>query len=125
MTYSVAESWSTSTPRSFFGRSLICPSDASTSKPEPRYFWIVFAFVGDSTMTKPFANSYLDMTADYVMKLAWLRRKRQNCRLRFALSPSPSNRQAAHYQLSNIGLDSSSTTRLSEAFENPAPNSNF
>jgi hypothetical protein len=24
--------------------------------PLPKYFWIVFALAGDSTMTKPFAN---------------------------------------------------------------------
>jgi hypothetical protein len=25
-------------------------------KPFPRYFWMVFAFAGDSTMTNPFTN---------------------------------------------------------------------
>src|SRR5215469_4620052 len=45
-----------STPRVLLGRSLTCPSEASTEKPFPRYFWIVFALAGDSTMTKPFDN---------------------------------------------------------------------
>src|SRR5215467_16076767 len=45
-----------STPRVLLGRSLTCPSEASTLKPLPRYFWIVFALAGDSTMTKPLDN---------------------------------------------------------------------
>src|SRR5215831_13811051 len=45
-----------STPSVLLGRSLTCPSEASTEKPFPRYFWIVFALAGDSTMTKPFDN---------------------------------------------------------------------
>ena len=54
--YSVAKSFSRSTPSVLLGRSLMCPSEASTSKPLPRYFWIVFALAGDSTMTKPLDN---------------------------------------------------------------------
>src|ERR1700678_3798164 len=38
------------------GRSFTCPSEASTVKPFPKYFWMVFAFAGDSTMTNPFTN---------------------------------------------------------------------
>src|SRR5690242_16050939 len=34
-----------------FGRSRMCPTDASTSKSPPRYPAIVFALAGDSTMT--------------------------------------------------------------------------
>src|SRR5579864_6348692 len=45
-----------STPRVLLGKSLTCPSEASTEKPFPRYFWMVFALAGDSTMTKPFDN---------------------------------------------------------------------
>src|ERR1700681_2644915 len=56
MTYSVSKSLSVSTPRVLLGRSLTWPSEASTVKPLPRYFWIVLALAGDSTMTKPFAN---------------------------------------------------------------------
>src|SRR5579864_1790900 len=55
-TYSVSKSLLTSTPRVLLGRSLTCPSEASTEKPFPRYFWMVFALAGDSTMTKPFDN---------------------------------------------------------------------
>src|SRR5712692_8069388 len=44
-----------STPRSFAGRSLICPIEAITMKSLPRYLLIVFALAGDSTMTKFFA----------------------------------------------------------------------
>src|SRR5579872_5690043 len=58
--YSVSKSLSMSTPRLLLGRSFTCPSEASTLKPFPRYFWIVFAFAGDSTMTKPFANGSLN-----------------------------------------------------------------
>src|SRR5580692_4057340 len=36
---------------SFLGRSMMCPTDARTSKPLPRYFSIVFALAGDSTIT--------------------------------------------------------------------------
>src|SRR3984893_8890192 len=54
--YSVSKSLSTSTPSVLLGRSLTWPSEASTVKPFPRYFWMVFAFAGDSTMTKPLAN---------------------------------------------------------------------
>src|SRR5579863_6105386 len=55
-TYSVAKSFSTSTPRVLLGRSFTWPSDASTVKPLPRYFWMVFALAGDSTITKPLVN---------------------------------------------------------------------
>src|SRR5580658_679689 len=88
-TYSVRKSLSKSTPSDFFGKSLIWPSEASTSYPEPRYFWIVFAFAGDSTMTKPFANG-TSILRNYVMKLARFHRKAKpgsrllavSCRLR-------------------------------------------
>src|SRR6267143_608432 len=55
--YSVSKSLSMSTPSVLLGRSLTCPSEASTVKPLPRYFWMVFALAGDSTMTKPLDNS--------------------------------------------------------------------
>src|SRR6266849_3314182 len=44
-----------STPRSFEGRSLICPIEAITMKSLPRYLLIVFALAGDSTITRFFA----------------------------------------------------------------------
>src|SRR5216684_1724911 len=47
-----------STPRSFAGRSLICPIEAITMKSLPRYLLIVFALAGDSTMTKFFVIAY-------------------------------------------------------------------
>src|ERR1700730_11469654 len=47
----------TSTPRPFEGRSLICPIEAITMMTLPRYLLIVFAFAGESTMTKFFAIS--------------------------------------------------------------------
>ncbi|AGP38522.1 hypothetical protein SCE1572_31040 [Sorangium cellulosum So0157-2] len=37
------------------GRSLTCPFEANTSYPLPRYFLMVFAFAGDSTMTSVLA----------------------------------------------------------------------
>src|SRR5271165_3132964 len=46
---------STSTARSRFGKSLMCPSEAFTMKFFPRYLLIVFAFAGDSTITSDFA----------------------------------------------------------------------
>src|SRR5580692_7493664 len=55
-TYSVSKSFSTSTPSVLLGRSFTWPSDASTVKPLPRYFWMVFALAGDSTITKPLVN---------------------------------------------------------------------
>ena len=51
--------FSTSTARSFFGRSLTWPSEAITTNCLPRYLLIVFAFAGDSTITKAFAISNL------------------------------------------------------------------
>src|SRR5882724_6858756 len=56
-TYSVAKSPSRSTPSLLLGRSLMCPSEASTSKSFPRYLLMVFALAGDSTMTNDFGNS--------------------------------------------------------------------
>src|ERR1700694_6051847 len=43
--------FSSSTPISFLGKSMMCPTDARTSYPLPRYFSIVFALAGDSTIT--------------------------------------------------------------------------
>ena len=45
-----------STPRLLLGRSFTWPKEASTVNPLPRYFWIVFALAGDSTMTRPLDN---------------------------------------------------------------------
>src|SRR5581483_8627699 len=61
-----------STPRLLLGRSLTCPSAASTVKPGPRYFWMVFALAGDSTMTKPF-----DKIFDNIVSLVPLRTTQQ------------------------------------------------
>ena len=46
---------STSTPNSLEGKSAICPKLDSTLKSFPRNFSMVFAFAGDSTITKFFA----------------------------------------------------------------------
>src|SRR5690348_18055711 len=46
---------STSTLRSFLGRSLMCPSDALTTYCLPRYLLMVFALAGDSTITRALA----------------------------------------------------------------------
>src|SRR5215831_3249617 len=46
---------STSTARSFLGRSFTWPREAFTTKFLPRYLLIVFAFAGDSTITRAFA----------------------------------------------------------------------
>src|ERR1700761_9242558 len=43
--------FSSSTPMSFFGRSMMWPIEASTWYSLPRYLLIVFAFAGDSTIT--------------------------------------------------------------------------
>src|SRR5215210_6682329 len=51
VTYLGAKSLSTSTPSSRVGRSRRWPTVAFTSYPAPRYFPIVLALVGDSTMT--------------------------------------------------------------------------
>src|SRR5580692_3169617 len=55
-TYSGSNSLSVSTPSVLLGRSMTWPIEASTVKPLPRYFSIVFALVGDSTITKPLDN---------------------------------------------------------------------
>src|SRR5262245_36605101 len=49
--YSGAKPCATSTPIFDLGRSLMCPTDAFTVNPAPRYFLIVFALAGDSTIT--------------------------------------------------------------------------
>ena len=51
VTYLGSNSCSTSTPSSRVGRSRTWPTVAFTSYPAPRYFPIVLALVGDSTMT--------------------------------------------------------------------------
>src|SRR5256885_2977577 len=65
-TYSGSKSLSVSTPSVLLGRSMTWPIEASTVKPFPRYFSIVFAFVGDSTITKPFDNgSSISMLTEF------------------------------------------------------------
>lgn len=49
--YLGSKSCSTSTPSWLFGKSRTCPFDAMTLYFEPRYFSIVFALDGDSTIT--------------------------------------------------------------------------
>ena len=58
--YTGSKSCSRSTPRVLLGKSRRWPMQAFTSKSFPRYFPMVLAFAGDSTMTKLcFAISYL------------------------------------------------------------------
>src|SRR5687767_5403574 len=52
VTYLGSKPRSTSTPSSLVGRSRTWPMVAFTSYPAPRYFPMVFALVGDSTMTR-------------------------------------------------------------------------
>src|SRR4051812_36587278 len=52
VTYFGSKPLSTSTPSSRVGRSRRWPMVAFTSYPAPRYFPIVLALVGDSTMTR-------------------------------------------------------------------------
>src|SRR6266481_3136209 len=68
-TYSVSKSFSMSTPRLLLGRSFTWPKEASTVNPLPRYFWIVFALAGDSTMTRPLDKWFLSL-AVLELKLA-------------------------------------------------------
>src|SRR5712691_7587185 len=56
VTYFGSKPCSTSTPSSRVGRSRRCPTVAFTSYPAPRYLPIVFAFVGDSTITNAFPS---------------------------------------------------------------------
>src|SRR5579862_8638297 len=56
--YCMAKPCSTSTAPSLGTRSRTCPYDASTSKSLPRYFLIVFALAGDSTLTRFSAITY-------------------------------------------------------------------
>src|SRR5689334_15306926 len=51
VTYLGSNPRSTSTPSSRVGRSRRCPMVAFTSYPDPRYFPMVLALVGDSTIT--------------------------------------------------------------------------
>src|ERR1700722_8244430 len=63
--YTGLKSLSTSTERFFFGRSFTCPSEAFTTNCLPRYLPIVFAFAGDSTMTRDFAIEFLNRKSAY------------------------------------------------------------
>src|SRR3954451_15070412 len=54
--YLGVKSLSTSTAKSFLGKSLTWPKEALTRYCLPRYFPIVFAFAGDSTMTSDLAR---------------------------------------------------------------------
>src|SRR5882724_11455553 len=56
--YCIAKPLSGSTAPSLGLRSRTCPYDARTSKSLPRYFLIVFALAGDSTMTRLSAITY-------------------------------------------------------------------
>src|SRR3569833_925661 len=49
----------------FLGRSMMCPTDARTSKPLPKYFSIVFALAGDSTITNDLLIAILDFVLLY------------------------------------------------------------
>ena len=53
--YLGVKSPSTSTPSSFEGKSEMCPKLDATTNSLPKNFSIVFAFAGDSTITKFFA----------------------------------------------------------------------
>src|SRR5712692_6629331 len=57
--YSSAKSSSTATPSLLFGRSRMCPIEATTLKSRPRYLLMVFAFAGDSTTTSALAIDLL------------------------------------------------------------------
>ena len=48
--YSGSKSFSILTPSLDFGKSLICPIDATTFVFPPKNFFIVLAFAGDSTI---------------------------------------------------------------------------
>src|SRR5215831_10135247 len=74
--YSVSNSLSISTPSVLLGRSFTWPSEASTVKPFPRYFWMVFALAGDSTMTKPLDN-VPSLSMNQKLKLARSGRREQ------------------------------------------------
>ena len=52
--YSGVKSRSTATPVFDLGRSLTCPKEAFTENEFPRYFLMVRAFAGDSTITRDF-----------------------------------------------------------------------
>src|SRR5438046_1925190 len=52
-----AKPCSMSIPMVFLGRSLTCPTEAFTTYPGPRYFLIVVALAGDSTMTRALSPS--------------------------------------------------------------------
>src|SRR5947209_17488961 len=60
--YSSVKSSSTATPSLLFGKSRMCPIDATTLYFRPRYLLMVFAFAGDSTTTSAFAISALYVT---------------------------------------------------------------
>ena len=47
-------------PRFLYGKSMMCPTDALTAYPGPRYLRIVFAFAGDSTITRDLPEPGLD-----------------------------------------------------------------
>jgi len=48
-----------STPKSFLGRSLICPTEAPIAYSLPKNFFRVFILDGDSTITSPLFNCFI------------------------------------------------------------------
>ena len=52
---------------------MMCPIDARTSKPLPRYFSIVFALAGDSTITSDFVIAILITVPDLPCQPCWTR----------------------------------------------------
>src|SRR5581483_4787825 len=95
--YSVSNSLSMSTPRVLLGRSFTWPSEASTVYPLPRYFWMVFALAGDSTITRPL-DKISSVSLRVVLKLARMGARQQGAATNSQLS-------AISFQLANQGTE--------------------
>src|SRR5215470_14848796 len=75
-TYFGSKDFSTSTPSSLFGRSMMWPFDATTEKPRPRNLVNVRDLVGDSTITseRPLGLGAVFVAALFVRFVVALRR---------------------------------------------------
>src|SRR3989338_6235600 len=69
--YCGSKLFSISIPILLFGRSRKCPKDDSTLYPLPRNFEMVFALVGDSTITSVFIEEFYVLVVCFFLYVLW------------------------------------------------------
>src|SRR5947207_387952 len=108
-TYSASKSLSKSMPILLLGRSFTWPSEKSTSYSLPRYLLIVFAFAGDSTITRDLDKLAPKLLSNQASKLQFdsLQKRFERClstRLAFfPLLPNLSLKSSTRIQADSQG----------------------